>query len=217
MGQGESTEAGEADGRVPAAGKPRDMSPPQLALFDGAAAAAQPAPRQDEAEGGAKSKPVHCYIALRGEIFDVTNADREALRAQGWAPWFGRNKKDASDDEVHEFRQKYHVLGKVIPLRDIGAAELAQGTGEPAGAPILIAARGWVWDVSSGAGFYGPGGGYHLFAGHNAQRALALMSLKVEDVANTRLDDLQPKDIKILDDWVSKFMEKYPLIGRLLA
>lgn len=195
-------EGGEEDfgGKVPAKGRVRDMSLPQLALYDG--------------EGGEKA---HAYVGIRGEIFDVTNIlDKEEgakVRAD-YGAWFGKNKEDATEEELEDFRSKYCKLGNVIEQRVISPEELAKATGE-SGAPIYIAARGLVFDVSSGESFYGPGGGYHLFAGHNAQRALALMSLKPEDVVNTSLDGLDPKDLKILDEWIEKYYQKYPLIGTL--
>ena len=54
------------------------------------------------------------------------------------------------------------------------ASELKQYTGEN-GMPIYVCIKGVVYDVSSGAGFYGPGKGYSSFAGRDASRALAVM------------------------------------------
>lgn len=46
-------------------------------------------------------------------------------------------------------------------------------------APIYIAVKGRVFDVSSGAEFYGPAtGGYNVLAGQDASRALGIMSLQ---------------------------------------
>ena len=53
------------------------------------------------------------------------------------------------------------------PRRDFVEAELAQFKGE-GGRPIYVAADGLVFNMSShegGPAFYGPGGGYHVFAG----------------------------------------------------
>ena len=44
------------------------------------------------------------------------------------------------------------------------------------------------------------GCGYHIFAGKECARALALMSLKPED-CNSDITDLDESKIKILDDW----------------
>mmetsp|Transcript_20282 Transcript_20282/g.37679 ORF Transcript_20282/g.37679 Transcript_20282/m.37679 type:complete len:252 (-) Transcript_20282:61-816(-) len=173
----------------------RDMSAVQLARYDGSG------------EKGA------CIVALASVIFDVTHGKSEIEAEYG--TWFGKNKTEALQEEVDQFKEKYPVLGKVIELKDFTPEELLGFRGEN-GTPIYIAARGYVFDVSSGESFYGPGGGYHLFAGHNAQRALALMSLDVKDVENTNLDDLEEKDLKILDDWITKYFDKYPHIGTLV-
>ena len=37
--------------------------------------------------------------------------------------------------------------------------------------PIYLALNGSIYDVSAGRSFYGPGGGYHFFAGRDAARA----------------------------------------------
>ena len=93
-----------------------------------------------------------------------------------------------------------------MPDRTISLKELYAARGEKVGSPIYIAARGFVFDVSSGESFYGPSGGYHVFAGRNAQRALAKMSLKEDDVNNSSLDDLEAGPLNILDDWVRCYM-----------
>ena len=49
-------------------------------------------------------------------------------------------------------------------------AELAKYDGSRPGAPIYLAIDGSVYDVTSGAKTYGPGGSYHHFAGVDAAR-----------------------------------------------
>ena len=58
------------------------------------------------------------------------------------------------------------------------------------------------------------GSGYHIFAGKECSRALALMSLKGED-CNGDLDGLEEKQLEVLGNWQKKFDEKYPFVGRL--
>ena len=50
--------------------------------------------------------------------------------------------------------------------------ELEDGDGVD-GAPVYVALRGRVYDVSAGKKFYGPGKPYHHFVGHDASRAFA--------------------------------------------
>jgi hypothetical protein len=63
----------------------------------------------------------------------------------------------------------------------------------------------------------GAGGGYNKFAGRDISRALAKMSFDPDDLNNTSVDDLDEKQIKILQDWIATFEEKkqYPIVGRL--
>jgi len=79
------------------------------------------------------------------------------------------------------------------------------------GNPTYVAIKGIVYDVS-GNKAYGPDGSYKVFVGKDASRALALSSLKVEDV---RPDwyDLSEKEKKVLNDWVTFFSKRYNIVG----
>ena len=76
-------------------------------------------------------------------------------------------------------------------------------------------ARSLVFDVTSGEDFYGPERAYHIFAGRNCQRALALVKVKQEEVDNTDLSDLDAENMKTLDDWIKKYHSKYVHVGYL--
>lgn len=84
---------------------------------------------------------------------------------------------------------------------------------------IYIALKGKVYDVSEKRDFYGPNGGYHLFAGKDATRALAKMSFEDADLENDRYDDLSFMEIETLNDWIAKFevFNAYPIRGRVVA
>jgi|TARA_B110001450_G_C17251357_1_gene331671 hypothetical protein len=43
------------------------------------------------------------------------------------------------------------------------------------------------------------------------------MSFNAEDLENTNIDDLDDKQIKVLDDWIKTYEEKkmYPIVGQL--
>ena len=96
------------------------------------------------------------------------------------------------DNWIEKFRdyRNYPILGRLIvnlpdATRVISSDELLKynGTSDdiPEGyatAPIYIGANKKVYDMSfGGVTFYGPGGPYHKFAGRDASRALALLSL----------------------------------------
>lgn len=115
---------------------------------------------------------------------------------------------------LDEFRTAYTRVGRLIRPREFSLEELAHFDGKE-GRPIYLSAKDEVFDVTRGSDFYGEDGGYHIMAGRDASRALALMSLDVKDVDNRRLDDLSPGDLSILDEWVDKFHFKYTLMGRL--
>jgi membrane-associated progesterone receptor component len=81
---------------------------------------------------------------------------------------------------------------------------------------ILMCVRGKVFDVSyGGVDMYGAGGPYHIFAGIDASRALAKMSFDAEDLSSRDLSDLTESQVKVLDDWERKYLErkKYPVVG----
>ncbi|GMF41288.1 unnamed protein product [Phytophthora fragariaefolia] len=106
---------------------------------------------------------------------------------------------------------------KPVARRFFTPEELLPFNGED-GRPIYIAVLDEVYDVSRKRDFYGPGEGYHLFAGRDASRALAKMSFEKEDLDSDKLDDLSFMDKETLNDWVTKFSvyNGYPNVGRVL-
>ncbi|KAJ6166683.1 Damage response protein 1 [Penicillium chermesinum] len=91
------------------------------------------------------------------------------------------------------------------------------------GAPVFLAVRGRVFDVTPGRNFYGPGGPYENFAGRDASRGLANQSfdedMLTKDLSGP-LDDLADLDADQLDNllaWEERFSEKYLVVGKLVA
>ncbi|TQS35569.1 hypothetical protein Golomagni_04012 [Golovinomyces magnicellulatus] len=78
-----------------------------------------------------------------------------------------------------------------------------------------VAIKGKVFDVT-GNKAYLPGGSYHIFAGHDASRALALTSTKVEDV-RPDWEDLDEKEKTVLDEWMTYFSKRYNIVGQVQA
>jgi membrane-associated progesterone receptor component len=72
--------------------------------------------------------------------------------------------------------------------------------------------RGRVFDVTPGRNFYGPGGPYENFAGRDASRGLAFGSFD-EDM----LEDLDDEQKEALKGWEERFLEKYLVVGKLVA
>lgn len=91
------------------------------------------------------------------------------------------------------------------------------------GAPVFMAIRGAVYDVSRGRNFYGPGGPYQNFAGRDASRGLACGSFD-EDMLTKDLDgpldplaDLGAEEMEALRGWEERFTEKYDVIGKFVS
>ncbi|KAI0143069.1 cytochrome b5-like heme/steroid binding domain-containing protein [Xylariaceae sp. FL1272] len=88
--------------------------------------------------------------------------------------------------------------------------ELAQANGLP-GNKAYVAIKGKVYDVT-GKDMYQQGGSYHVFAGKDASRALAMTSTKPEDV-QPEWKDLDDQKKGVLNDWVTFFSNRYNIVG----
>ncbi|KIW08263.1 hypothetical protein, variant [Verruconis gallopava] len=91
------------------------------------------------------------------------------------------------------------------------------------GAPVFLAVRGKVFDVTPGRNFYGPGGPYANFAGRDASRGLAcgsfdesMLTKDLEGPLDT-LSDLDKEQMDALQGWEERFNEKYLVVGELVA
>ncbi|KAL9973446.1 hypothetical protein ACROYT_G019910 [Oculina patagonica] len=83
---------------------------------------------------------------------------------------------------------------------------------------VLLAVNSKVFDVTRGKDFYGPGGPYSVFGGHDASRGLATFSVGA-DAVKTEYDDLSDLNSMQRDqlhEWETQFLEKYDMVGRLL-
>ncbi|KAL3910382.1 MAG: hypothetical protein SGILL_007713 [Bacillariaceae sp.] len=147
---------------------------------------------------------------------------------------FGEKNELEGWIEKFTYYRNYPIKGRLVADADLKALEsrvltaeeLAKHTGAEgeempegyAAAPIYIGAGEKVFDASfGGVEFYGAGGGYNKFAGRNISRALAKMSFDPEDLSSTKTDDLEEKQIKVLNDWIKTFEERkgYPIVGRI--
>lgn len=73
-----------------------------------------------------------------------------------------------------------------------------------------------MYDVSAKPQLYGPGGAYHVFAGRDASRALALGSMDEHEAANASLEGLSTEQQEALTSWESFFAKNYAVRGRLV-
>jgi membrane-associated progesterone receptor component len=103
--------------------------------------------------------------------------------------------------------------GTPNPDRVFTLSELKKYDGSNPTGPIYIGTAGKVFDVTSGAGFYGPGGPYGCFAGTDASRGLAKMDLKS---ASYGVDDLTGSEKGTLKEWADKYESKYPVVGKII-
>jgi len=81
---------------------------------------------------------------------------------------------------------------------------------------VLCAINGRIFDVTKGKRFYGPGGPYSSFAGHDASRALAMFQTDLVKEEYDDLSDLNSHQMESVKEWELQLAEKYDVIGRLL-
>ncbi|RKP06643.1 cytochrome b5-like heme/steroid binding domain-containing protein, partial [Thamnocephalis sphaerospora] len=95
-------------------------------------------------------------------------------------------------------------------------AELARYDGTDPSLPIYVAINGEVFDVTDGREFYGPGGGYHFFAGRDAARAYVTGCFKTHLTHDLR--GLTNPQLEQLKGWVSFYHDspKYFYVGRVV-
>ncbi|KAJ1981360.1 Dihydrodipicolinate synthase [Dimargaris xerosporica] len=96
--------------------------------------------------------------------------------------------------------------------------DLAQFNGKQLDGKIFLAVNGKVFDVTSGAKFYGPQGPYGNFAGRDASRGLAKGSFEADmipavDGPVDSLGDLDADERSALLDWEKLFISKYSQVG----
>ncbi|KAJ3699699.1 hypothetical protein LUZ61_003404 [Rhynchospora tenuis] len=107
------------------------------------------------------------------------------------------------------------LLAEPVQMGDMTLEELREYNGSDREKPLLVSIKGDVYNVSRGWLFYGPGGPYHFFSGHEISRALALMSFDPNDF-NDNIHDLGPDELEVLKDWELKFEERYVKVGRIV-
>jgi len=100
--------------------------------------------------------------------------------------------------------------------RDFTIAELLKYDGTDSSGRVLIAVNGKVFDCTRGKRFYGPGGAYASFAGHDASRALAMFQTDLVKDEHDDLSDLTGVQMESVREWEVQLAEKYDFVGKLL-
>jgi len=99
------------------------------------------------------------------------------------------------------YKSKYTNFRTYIPPRQIVLSEeqLKQYDGTDPSLPIYIAINGEIYDVTAGKNYYGPGGGYHFFAGVDGARAYITGCFQTHLTNDLR--GLTEEQLKSLDNW----------------
>ena len=118
--------------------------------------------------------------------------------------------------------KKEETIEEKDPLRNFTLQQLAYFDGTKDGdedKKVYLSLNGIVFDVSEGRNFYGPGGPYELFAGHECGAALAKMSFDTQYLDDfNAIQELKHGEKVELENWIEKFTHYrcYPVLGRLI-
>lgn len=94
--------------------------------------------------------------------------------------------------------------------------ELSVYNGTDEGLPILLGILGSVFDVTKGRSHYGPGGGYHHFAGRDASRAFVSGNFTGDGLTDS-LHGLSSSEVNSIVDWRKFYFERYIFAGKLIG
>ncbi|KAG8677233.1 hypothetical protein FPOAC1_003246 [Fusarium poae] len=115
---------------------------------------------------------------------------------------------DPPKDDIISKEELAKANGTTSPPQD---AQQGMGICATEGGKCYVAIKGKVYDVT-GNKAYLPGASYNVFAGKDASRALAKSSTKQED-ALPEWQDLDDKEKKVLNDWITFFSKRYNIVG----
>ncbi|KAI9221708.1 cytochrome b5-like heme/steroid binding domain-containing protein [Blastocladiella britannica] len=110
-----------------------------------------------------------------------------------------------------------HLKNKYLTTQRVFTPEeLALYNGTDPTLPIYLAVMSDVFDVTAGRDYYGPGSGYHFFAGRDAGRAFATGCFQTHLTPDLR--GLTDAEIKSIDGWRDFYAEsdKYFAVGKLI-
>ncbi|XP_020571035.1 membrane-associated progesterone-binding protein 4 [Phalaenopsis equestris] len=94
--------------------------------------------------------------------------------------------------------------------------EIAPFNGTDDKLSILLGILGSVFDVTKGRSHYGPGGGYHHFAGRDASRAFVSGNFTGDGLTDS-LQGLSGAEMSSVVDWRKFYFERYTFVGKLVG
>lgn len=117
---------------------------------------------------------------------------------------------------VYFIYAKYFAKQPQQALRILTRQDLSPYNGSTNDLPIYVGILDKVYDVSKNRESYGTGQSYAVFAGKDATRALAKMALTEQEMQPFgKIDDLNEKELKTLQEWVAFYEKRYPIVAQL--
>ncbi|KAI3929052.1 hypothetical protein MKW92_052850 [Papaver armeniacum] len=104
---------------------------------------------------------------------------------------------------------------QILKLWKIEDLAMYNGT-DADGSPILLGILGSVFDVTKGRSHYGPGGGYHHFAGRDASRAFVSGNFTGDGLTDS-LHGLSSVEVKSVVDWRDFYNRSYIYAGKVVG
>jgi predicted heme/steroid binding protein len=152
-----------------------------------------------------------CYFSYKLIKKDNTLAGSDEAAASGnssGGAGSGRSRQDRGSKSKRVFEK--------MPKQDFTLEQLKQYDGIKSDGRLLVGILGKVFDVSMAADFYGPGGPYSVFAGHDASRALATFSVDAAQFKDEYddLSDLKPSQLESVKEWEMQFLGNLLLYSR---
>ncbi|KAJ3131876.1 hypothetical protein HDU90_007705 [Geranomyces variabilis] len=160
---------------------------------------------------------MHKYLAPMNEETPAEDAEPSPTAAKP-ASVKGNAKKGDISTSGGGFTPPPTATPEDIPApRDesFTPTELCAYDGTDPNAPVYLAIKGTVFDVSRNRSAYAPGASYSVFAGKDASRALGKSSLKKEDCV-PETDGMTEQELQTLDQWLTFYTKRYPIVGKVI-
>ena len=152
----------------------------------------------------------HC-----SDAFYCSNDCREAHASEHAKACPGQQQTNSSKKSKKLQLPKEELLKPIEKKGGVPEVTLQELADCQSSGKLWIGCMGRVFDVT-GSEFYGAGGHYSSFVGKDTSVALGKMKFNKEYFDPAAMHwrrDLDEKELNILNDWMVKFADKYPLVG----